>query len=199
MNIQTLKRVSACFTLLAVALLAGTVQRADAQALNVGYTDHEIILINMPEYQDVQEQLQSAFEGSQQELQTLYQDYQDKLSRYQQQQSLLSEDRRQEREQELMQLQQQLQEQQQQQQQQLAEQEGDLMQPLLQRVQTAINTVAEAQGLDVVLRSQVGTQPLLLYVNEETVQDITLLVAQEMGLDVDSTAAQEEPQPAGSN
>ena len=98
----------------------------------------------------------------------MYQDYQDKLSRYQQQQSLLSQERRQEREAELMQIQQNIQQQAQQQDQQLAERESELMQPLLERVQTAINTVAEAKGLDVVLRSQVGTQPLLLYVNNQT-------------------------------
>lgn len=199
MNIYMFKRIPAVFCLLLLASpLLGMAPDAEAQALRVGYTDHEIILINMPEYQDVQEQLQSAFEGNQQELQTLYQDYQDRLARYQRQQSLLSEDRRQEREQELMQLQQQIQQQAQQHDQQLAERESELMQPLLEKVQRAINAVAEARELDIVLRSQVGTQPLLLYVNEDTIEDITLDVARNLGLDVDPEDTQ-GPQATGSN
>ncbi|MEX0601094.1 MAG: OmpH family outer membrane protein [Rhodothermales bacterium] len=198
------KRVSAVLSLLLFAspLLIGSLHDARAQALDVGYTDHEIIIVNMPEYQTVQQQLQSAYEGNQQELQTLYQDYQERLERYQRQQSLLSDERRAEREQELMDLQQDIQEQAQAQDQQLAERESQLMQPLLQQVQTAINEVAEARGLDIVLRSQVGTQPLLLYVNPETITDITLDVARNLGLDVDETDTsmpQDTPPPASSS
>lgn len=198
------KRVSAVlsFLLFASPLLIGSMQDARAQALSIGYTDHEIIIVNMPEYQQVQQQLQSAYEGSQQELETLYQDYQERVQRYQRQQSLLSEERRAEREQELMALQQDIQEQAQTQDQELAARESELMQPLLEQVQTAINEVSEAQGLDIVLRSQVGTQPLLLYVNPTTVTDITLDVARNLGLDVDATDTsmpQDTPPPASSS
>ncbi len=195
-----LKRVSAVLTFLLFAspLLIGFVHDAGAQALNIGYTDHEIIIVNMPEYQDVQQQLESAYQGNQQELQTLYQDYQTRVERYQRQQSLLSEERRAEREQELMQMQQDLQQQAQEQEQALAQRESELMQPLLEKVQTAINEVAAAKGLDIVLRSQVGTQPLLLYVNTETIEDITLDVARNLGLDVDESDTT-TPQASGSN
>lgn len=198
MTTQMLYRVSAIFIglLLACSSPGSFVQDSAAQALSVGYTDHEIIIVNMPEYQEVQQSLQSAYEGSQQELQTLSQDFQDRLARYQQQQSLLSEERRQEREQELMQLQEQLQAQAQEQEQALAQRESELMQPLLERVQTAINEVAADRGLDIVLRSQVGSQPLLLYVNEETIEDITLPVARNLGLDVDEV---DDTQATGSN
>ena len=199
-TITMLKRVSAVYfaLLFAVPLLGGFVQDAEAQALNIGYTDHEIIIINMPEYQSVQQELQAAFESSQQELQTLQQDLQESFERYQRQQSLLSEERRAEREQELMQMQQELQQQAQQQDQELAQRESELMQPLLQKVQTAINEVAAAKNLDIILRSQVGTQPLLLYVNEETIEDITLDVARNLGLDVDE-ADTPRPQETSSN
>lgn len=200
MTIHMLKRVSAVLAVLLFAspLLAGIVSDAQAQALKVGYTDHEIIIINMPEYQEVQQQLQTEYQGSQEELQTLYQDYQDKLSRYQKQQSLLSEESRAEREQELMELQQSIQQQAQQKDQALAQREAELMQPLLGKVQEAIDAVAERKGLDLVLRSQVGTQPVLLYVNENTVADVTLDVAKELGLDV-SEAEANTPQPTSSN
>lgn len=175
--------------LLTVLLLAGSLTSpVQAQNLKVGYTDHEIIIVNMPAYQDVQQKLQQEFQGSQAELQQLYQDYQARLERYQKQQSLLSEQVRQEREQELMQLQQQIQEQAASKDQEIAQREVQLMQPLLERVQGAIDKVAQNQGLDLVLRAQVGNQPLLLYVNQDRIVDITVAVARELGLDVDATA-----------
>lgn len=193
-----IKRITAALALL---LLAGPAffSTADAQALNVGYTDHEVIIINMPEYRELQQQLQQEYEGSQQDIQTLYQDYQEQVARYQRQQSLMTEDKRAEREAELMQIQQNLQQQAQEKDQQLAQREAELMQPILERVQTAIDAVAQRRGLDLVLRSQVGQQPVLLYVNEDTVEDITMDVAVELGLEVTETDTSEMAQPTGSN
>lgn len=191
-----IKRLTAVFALLLFAAPA-LFSTANAQALSVGYTDHEVIIVNLPDYQQLQQQLQQEYQGSQKEIQTLYQDYQEQVARYQKQQALMTEQKRAEREQELMQLQQSLQQQAQEKDQALAQREAELMQPLLEKVQSAIDVVAERRGLDLVLRSQVGQQPVLLYVNEDTIQDITMDVAVELGLDVtDSTA----PTPAtGSN
>ena len=190
MTFNMLKRTAGIpALLLAVTVLAGATMDAQAQGLRVGYTDHEIIIVNMPEYQDIQQQMQQEFQGGQAELQEMYQEYQTKLERYQKQQALLSEEVRQQREQELTQLQQSIQQEAQAKEQQMAQREQELMQPLLERVQQAIDTVAERQNLDIVLRAQVGTQPLLLYVNPETIADITLDVARELGLDVDEAAA----------
>ena len=180
---------SLLFAVVLLALAAGRSHDVRAQSLSVGFTDHEIILINMPQYQQVQQQLQADFDASQESLQALYADYQERLERYQRQQSLLSEDRRLEREQELVQLQEQIQTEAQSQDQQLAARQAELMQPLLELIQDAINEVAESNGLDIVLRTRVGTEPLLLYVNPDTVQDITLHVARAMGLDVDEEGA----------
>ncbi len=191
-----INRITAVFALLLFAASA-FVSTADAQALNVGYTDHEVIIVNLPDYQQLQQQLQQEYQGSQQEIQTMYQNYQEQVARYQKQQSLMSEDKRAERESELMQLQQSLQEQAQQKDQDLAQREAELMQPLLEKVQGAIDVVAERRGLDLVLRTQVGQQPVILYVNEDTIQDITIDVAVELGLDV---SAEVQPTSAsGSN
>lgn len=189
-----IKRISAlfAFVLLAAPAMFST---ASAQALRVGYTDHEIIIVNLPEYQNVQRQLQQEYQGSQQEIQSLYQDYQERVTRYQRQQSLMTEEKRAEREQELLQIQQQIQQDAQEKDQQLAERELELMQPLLEKVQNAIDAVAQRNGLDLVLRTQVGQQPVLLYVNQDTVEDITMDVAVELGLDV-SDAVDPEASPA---
>ncbi len=162
---------------------------AQAQSLNVGYTDHEIIIVNMPQYRQVQSQLEQHFRGGQQEMQGMYQEYQEQLERYQRQQALLNEDRRAEREQELMNLQQQIQESAAEKEQELAQREAELMAPLFEQVQSAIDQVATQRGLDLVLRANAGNQPLILYVNPQTVTDITLDVARRLGIEVDETAS----------
>ena len=193
MKIHMHKRITAAFAALLFALI-GFSMDASAQALKVGYTDHEIIIINMPEYQNIQKQLQEEYQKSQQELQTQYQDYQQQVEQYQKRQSLMPEDKRAEKEQELMQLQQNIQQQAAQKDQALGTKEAELMKPLLEKVQTAIDKVAEGKSLDIVLRSQVGQQPVLLYVNKNTIADITLDVAKELGLDVsEAEAAQASP------
>lgn len=156
---------------------------SQGQALRVGYTDPDVIVLNMKEYQNIQQQLQKEAEESQAALQDMFNEYQQKLERYQRQQALLSEQRRQEREQELLQLQQQIQEASTRRQQQLAQREAELMQPLLERVQQVIDQVAQEQNLDIVLRAQA-----LLYVKEGRVVDITREVARRLGIQVPENA-----------
>lgn len=182
---NVLKRSGAVLGGLLAVLTVFGVAGAQAQGLKVGYTDHEVIIVNMQEYQTIQQQLQQSLQTGQQELQQLYADFQEKVDRYQKQQALLSAEKRQEREAELAQLQQSIQQQAAEKDQQLQQREAELMQPLLARVQAAIDKVAQARGLDIVLRSQVGVQPVLLYVNERTIANITMDVAKELGIDVD--------------
>jgi len=178
-----IKRISTLMLpgLLAVALFAGS---ASAQNLQVGYTDHELIIVNMPDYRSIQEELQKDITGGQAELQQMYQSYQEKLERYQKQQPVLSEDIRAQREQELMELQGQIQQSATQKEQAVAERHAEMMAPILERVQNAIDKVSKARDLDLVLRAQAGQEPIILYVNEQTITDITMDVARELGLDV---------------
>ena len=74
----------------------------------------------------------------------------------------------------------------------LADREIELMKPIFDRVQTAIDEVAQAKGLDVVLRHRVGAQPVILYVNPDTVVDITLEVATKLGIEIPEEAATAE-------
>lgn len=175
--------------LLPLAFATSIDAQAQAASVKIGYTDHELIIVNMPDYRTIQEQLQKEYQGSQEEIQTLAQDYQDKLDKYQKQQALLSPERRQEREQELITLQGQIQQTAQEKEQGLAEREAELMRPLFERVQKAIDEVAVETGLDLVLRSQVGVQPVILYRNDKTIVDITENVARKLGLDVDGDRA----------
>ncbi len=173
--------------LAALALLAAL--PAQAQDLKVGYTDYEVLLANMPQMASVQEQMQQFYTENQQKLQQQAQDFREKAERYEKQVSLLSAEARAEREQELGTLQQQVQVAAQQADQMLQQKRAELMRPLFERLQEAIDSVAKSKNLDIVLPTQVGGDPFILYVNETRVTDITREVATALGIPVDDAAA----------
>lgn len=179
---KTMGLLTLCLMLLPV--VGSTVQ---AQSLKVGYTEAEAFLQFMPEAEQIQKTLQQEAQTSQQDLQDMLQGFQEKLDRYQKQQALLSDERRAEREQELQQLQVQLQQAEAQSQQKLAQREAQLVNPLLQRIQQAIDDVAKEKGLDIVLRS-----PVLLYVDESKITDISMDVARKLGIDVSEAQLSEQ-------
>ena len=153
--------------------------------LRIGYTDHEILISNMPEYRTVQEELQAEYQSSQTTLQALYEEFQGQVERYQKQQALFSPERRQEREAELAQAQQEIQEKAAESEQALGEREAELLSPIFTRVDAAIKKVSAEKSLDLVLRIQAGPmQPIILYANEDRIVDITLDVAIDLGIDV---------------
>lgn len=177
-------------TFVSLLFLGTALLATSTQAQRIGYTNQQALLANMPEMQNVQQQIQKEQKQMQQELQQQRQKLQKDMQQYQQQQSLLDDSAQQKREQELRQRQQQLQKQFQQRQQQLQKRERELMQPLLEDLQSAIDQVAANQNLEVVMRTQA-----LLYVdqNSDRVVDITRDVAQELGINLDQ--APQEPSP----
>ncbi len=177
-------------SLAALSLLVLTGLSADALAqqvpsLRIGYTDHELLIAAMPDYQSVQQQLQTEYQSSQNVLQALYDDFQGKVDRYQKQQALLSQERRTARETELAQAQQEIQQKAADSEQQLAQRQAELLGPIFERVDTAIEEVSKENNLDLVLRIQNGPmQPIILYANEDRVMDITKEVAIKLGLPI---------------
>ena len=177
-------------SLAALGLLVFSGLSADALAqqvapLKIGYTDHELLIAAMPDYQTVQQQLQQEYQTSQNVLQALAEEFQGKVDRYQKQQALLSADRRTERENELAVAQQQIQQKAADTDQQLAQRQAELLGPIFERVDTAIKEVSKENNLDLVLRIQNGPmQPIILYANEDRVMDITKDVAVKLGLPI---------------
>lgn len=177
-------------TLTALLALAALVLAPAAHAQKIGYTNQEAILANMPGMQDVQQQLQQEAREQQQQLQQQRQAFQKKVQQYQQQQSLLSDSAQSQRERELQQMQTDLQQSSQERQQQLRQRERELMQPLLEDLQSAIDSVAAEQNIDVVMRTQA-----LLYVdqNSQSVVDITQEVAQGLGINLEQAPGEPSP------
>ena len=178
---RMLKTTTLLLFLLALGLPA--LQTAQAQ-LKVGYADNQALLANMPKYRQTQQQWQQEYQGAQAQLQTKAQSFQEKLEKYQKQQPLLNDSTRAQREQELAQLQSEIQQGAAQEEQKLAAREVELMRPLLEEMQNAIDAVAQEQGLDLVLSTQTG----LLYANEDKIVNITPAVATRLGIEV-----QEDP------
>jgi len=170
--------------ILVLLLMTAVSLSASAQALKIGYADPEVIITYMPEYKDIQQQMAAEYRTSQEALQSLADDFQDRVSKYQKQQPLLSTERQAEREAELAQLQKEIQDSAQQKDQELAKKQEDLMAPLLEKVQAVIDSVAAEKGLDIVIRS-----PALLYVNEDRVVNINMDIAKRLGIEIDEAAA----------
>lgn len=165
--------------LLAIFVLPMLATGALAQSFKVGYTDPDVLINAMPEAAQVQRQLQNEVRQGQEAVQAMMQDFQERVERYQKQQPLLSAERAAEREGELAELQQEIQQSAQRKEQELAQRENDLLQPLFERIEVAIEEVAVAQGIDMVLRA-----PAMIYVNEDKVIDITRDVAVKLGIQV---------------
>lgn len=161
-----------------LVMLLGLAPDSVAQQLKIGYADAELVLVNMPEYQENAQKVQRQARSSQQELEAMGSELQSDMEKFEKQAPILSPEKLEERQKELQQRYSDLQKQGATKEQELAQFEADLMNPLIERVGTAVNTVAEEKGLDIVLKS-----PGLLYVSDRVV-DITIDVAKRLGIKV---------------
>jgi len=150
------------------------------QAIKIGYTDAQLIVAQMNEYRTILSQLQGMADSGQTEYQGLIQSYQEKLADYQKKQALLSDQARTTREQELTTMQGEIQQFLANKERELAQREEELMNPLLERVQNAINAVAGERGLTLVLNAQAAGSPVLLYADSS--MDVTELVMNKLGI-----------------
>jgi outer membrane protein len=184
------------------AVVAFGGQAAVAQtAPSIGYTDYELILVQMPQFRQVQEQVQAQAERDQQSLAELQTQIEARLQakgeelqgRLQGAQGPVTDDARQrmiqELQQEAMQFEieqrRELESQRQQRIQSLTRREAELLQPLYDELQEAINVVAEQRGLMMVVSSRLSGEPVILYAGNGAV-DITAEVMSRLGISMQS-------------
>lgn len=184
---MSINRSTKLFTVL---FLLGAFVAVPAQAQKLGYVDQRAVLVSMPEMQEVQKKMQKERRQQQRQLQQRSQKLQTELKQFQQQQSLLDDSARAQRERELQRRRQELRQSAQKQQKQMQQREREMMQPLLKKLQGAIDKVAAQQELDAVLRRQV-----LLYqdATSDQVVDITRNVADELGISLSQTPGEPSP------
>ena len=174
------------FALIPVLLLVGITisaapDQASAQQLKVGYANAEGILPFLPEYNDISAKVQRHVQSSQEVLKAKADAFQADYDKFEKQAELMAADARAERETQLNNLYMELQQLGATKEQEAMEYEQSLVQPLLDKVQAAVDAVAKEKQLDLVLRA-----PGILYVNESTIVNITSDVARRLGVDVDA-------------
>jgi len=168
-----------------IVIFASTAIVAQNQNPEIGYVDPQAILTKMPEMKAVQQRLQNFAERKQRELSQKEQEFQSEVANFEQKSGVISDEARAREEERLGQLQVELLQFRDQAEQEIAQKRAELLGPLLQQMQQAIDTVAQRMGLSYVLNTTTSSGDLIiLYVSEEirTQNDITDAVMEELGL-----------------
>lgn len=190
----------------AAALLAGGLN-AQAQttaapattasaAVKLGYTNIDYILGQTPEAKDIQNQLTIQRTQSENEIKRMQKELEDKYGAYQKGAEQMSDVIRKDRETELQGLQTRIQEFGRTAEQSLQTKYGQLVNPVVQKIQKAIDAVAKENAYTYIFNLDAGanTTPILLVAPEEN--NITELVLKKLGIDPTKTAAPANNKPA---
>lgn len=163
-----LRKISGLLALFMFLLSTG----AFAQ-LDIGIVNTNEVLSNLPERQQIQQQLNSFIQQKQQELQQASTEFQNAVAEYQQNQSDMTQQQREQREKELSQMEQNLNQRQQSIQQEVAQKRQELLGPIFNRIDQAIQAVAEANSLDYVLNETTGNGESIVAYTDEATTNIT--------------------------
>jgi outer membrane protein len=143
--------------LMAAAALALVALPAAAQApVRIGYVNSERILESAPGAREAEQVFQREMQGFQSELQRMGEELQKMMSDFEQQQVMLSPDARRTRQEAIQQRQRQYMERQQQIEQQAGRRQAELVQPIMKRVNDAIEEVRQAGNYSLILDSASG-------------------------------------------
>jgi outer membrane protein len=159
--------------------------QAQAQDMKIGFVEPRAVLERMPEMRAVQQRLQNFAERKQSELVQKERELQTEIELYQQKVGVISESARQQEEERLTEMETEFRQMQTQAQQEMEQQRAELMSPLLQQIQEAIDEVASDKGLDYVLNTTTSNgDVIILYVSPQVQDeyDITDAVMQNLGI-----------------
>lgn len=170
--------------ILTAALICGGVMTANAQLVGGGqkivYVDSEYIMENIPEYGDAQEELNAMSEKWQKEVKAVYDKVSEMYSKYQTEMLLLSEDQKRAREQAIVDKEQEAKNLQMQYfgaEGQLYQKRTELIQPIQEKVYTAMKELAQTKNYAFILDLASGTS--ILYASDKN--DISDDVLDQLG------------------
>ncbi len=154
-----------------------------AASLKLGYTNIDYILAQTPEAKDIQNQLTIQRTQSENELKRMQKELEDKYGAYEKGAAQMTDVIRKDRETELQGLQGRIQEFGRTAEQSLQNKYGQLVNPVVQKIQKAIDAVAKENAYTYVFNLDAGanTTPILLVAPEEN--NITELVLKKLGID----------------
>lgn len=149
----------------------------------IGYTNVEDILIEMPESKQVESELKSYKTQLDNQIQAKMKDFQDKYENYQKGASLMSEVIRADKERELRGMQEQIEAFQKDAEQSMQKKQVELLDPVLKRIQKAIDDVAAENGYTYIFNTEAGYgSSIMLYMPKE--DDISSLVKKKLNIGV---------------
>lgn len=186
--------------LLLLAAAAVLAPAALAQPMKVGFVDTDQIVIRMPAFAEVQQQLQQQQVAVGQRVRvvqdSLQQVFNTKLEEYQtfDQSPLATDEARQTRQQELLQLRNDIEQAEVQGLQYLSYAEARLLQPVLNQIDQAIADEAEAGSYDLILPTVANNAPVFLY-RSERIDDLTPAIMGRLGIDPDSPPVTQQQGP----
>jgi outer membrane protein len=166
-------------TLFAALMLAGIGVNAQVK---VGYTNIDFILSNIPDSQEIQSKLSTEKAQYDKLLQEKIATFQKNYEEYQKNSATMSAVIRQDKEKSLQTSQEAIQEFQQNSESALQNKQRELLAPVMDKIQVAIDAVAKANGYTHVFNSDAGygTTPVILVAPEE--DNITSLVFKQLGV-----------------
>lgn len=149
-----------------------------AQNMKIGYVDSADVMSVMPERTKVEQDLQVYYGELQTELQAMATEYQNKMKDYEANVNTMSNLVRQSKEKEIMDLQGRIQEFQNNAEVSFEEKRIELLTPVIEKIQNAVNAVGKEKGFTYVLDKSVGA---VVYIGDDAI-DITPDVKSKLGL-----------------
>lgn len=146
--------------------------------LNIGYLNTQEVISQMPERSQIEEELNSFVQQKREELQQKTTEFQDAVAEFQQNQGNMSDSEIQKREKQLAQMESEMTQFRQGLQQQIQQRRATLLEPLYNKMDEAISTVAERNNLDFVINEATGNGENVIYYAASDKMNITQQVLQ---------------------
>jgi outer membrane protein len=170
-------------TILLFSFIAGFIFSAEAQHLKIGYADPNYIMENLPDTKKIQAELQIYEKQLQNQLQAKYKDYQEKGAALEQGGSMMAPSVKEDKVKELAYLEQSIKDFEQKAQEDLQKKQMVLVDPLLDKIQKAIDAVAEEHAYTYIFSTaaQYGGSSIILFTKNKN-ENISDLVLKKMGV-----------------
>ena len=149
--------------------------------MKIGYTNVEYVLSLMPEAKQIESELSAYDKQLSAQLEAKYADYQAKVADYQQNAESYTDVVRADKESEIVNLQGSIQEFEQNAQNSMINMRNQLLQPVFEKIGTAIEQVSKENGYTHVFNMSVSGQSILLYARDE--DNVSNLVLKKLGID----------------
>ena len=162
----------------AVVMTVGVSLGVNAQSLKIGHVDSGAIMEIMPERAKIEQDIQAYAAELQAELQAMYGEYQSKIQDYQANQATMSNLIRQSKEKEIVDLETRINEFQSSADMAMQNKQLELLNPLIEKVQNAVNEVGKEKGFTYILDKAAG---VVVFIGDNAI-DITADVKAKLGL-----------------